>query len=175
MPLTRPVGHPLPARRGEGWGEGREIFYPINSRIFDCVFPPRINDSPTKMALAPHCFNRSTSARVWMPLSATSSVGQASCLSPFSFFKLETGATPVLRFNFAANRSVVNFDKRGKSGFRCQRMEFLQLGVGQNGDDEQDGVRAPFDGFEKLPSVNDKVLAQQRQLHRCANLPEMIK
>jgi hypothetical protein len=26
-PLTRPAGHPLPARRGEGRGEGRDYFH----------------------------------------------------------------------------------------------------------------------------------------------------
>jgi hypothetical protein len=37
---------------------------PINSRTFDLISPCFINDSPTRMALAPHFFNRFTSARV---------------------------------------------------------------------------------------------------------------
>src|ERR1019366_5179383 len=36
---------------------------PINPRTFVWMSPPRIKDSPTKIASAPHRFNRSTSAR----------------------------------------------------------------------------------------------------------------
>ena len=54
-------------------------------------------------------------------------------------------------------------------------MEFRQLLVGQNGDDEQDGVRAPFDGFENLAFINDEIFAQERQFHGGADLPEIIE
>ena len=72
-------------------------------------------------------------------------------------------------------RLVVDFHQHGQTGFRGERMEFCQLLVAQNGDDEQDGVRAPFDGFENLPLINDEILAQQRQFHRGADLPEIIE
>ena len=45
-------------------GGAASTLQPINSRIFDPMSPPRIRDSPTRIALAPHFFNRSTSARV---------------------------------------------------------------------------------------------------------------
>ena len=70
---------------------------------------------------------------------------------------------------------VVDFHQRGQTGFRRQRMESFQLFITQNGDDEQNRVRAPLDGFEDLPLINDEILAQQRQLDRRADLPEIIE
>ena len=70
---------------------------------------------------------------------------------------------------------VVNFHQNGQSGFNGERMKFCQLLVRQNGDDEQDGVRAPFDGFENLAFINDEILAQQRQFHGGADLAEIIE
>src|SRR5882724_109702 len=54
-------------------------------------------------------------------------------------------------------------------------MEFFQLFVGQNGDDEQDGVRAPFDGFKNLAFINDEIFAQQGNFYGGADLPEIIE
>src|ERR1039458_4911881 len=44
---------------------------PSSSRTLAPMSACFINDSPTRMAWAPHFASRSTSARVWMPLSAT--------------------------------------------------------------------------------------------------------
>src|SRR5580692_5888797 len=47
------------------------IHLPSNSFTFAAMSPLRINDSPTRMAFTPAFATRSTSARAWMPLSAT--------------------------------------------------------------------------------------------------------
>ena len=70
---------------------------------------------------------------------------------------------------------VVNLDQNGESGFNGERMEFCQLLVGQNGDDEQDGVCAPFDGFENLALINDEIFSQQGDFHGGADLAEIIE
>ena len=62
-----------------------------------------------------------------------------------------------------------------QTGFHRQRMKFSQLFVRQNGDNEQNRVGAPLNGFKDLPFINDEILAQQWQLHRRSNLPEMIQ
>src|SRR6185295_14105397 len=54
-------------------------------------------------------------------------------------------------------------------------MKALQLRVRQDRRNQQDRIRAPFDGFENLPLVDDEILAQQRELRRRANLPEMVE
>ena len=58
---------------------------------------------------------------------------------------------------------------------RGQRMKLGELVIGQDGDDEEDGVAAPFDGFQNLAFINDEILAQKRQLHCGANLAEIIE
>ncbi len=52
---------------------------------------------------------------------------------------------------------------------------FLQLFISQNGDDEQDGVRAPFDGFKNLALINDEIFSQQGNFYGGADLAEIIE
>jgi len=128
--------------------------------------PCLTSDSPTRIAPAPHFFRRFTSAREWIPLSATR-------IFPVPIVDADERRGNLLRaFQFFL---VVNFHQNGETGFDGERMKFRQLRVGQNCDDEQDGVRAPFDGFEDLAFINDEILAQQRQFHRRANLAEIIE
>ena len=98
--------------------------------------------------------------------------------STLKFFKLRLLTPMRLGANFHCAfqfRLVMHFHQRGQTRIRCQRVKSLQPRVIENGDDEQNGVRAPLDGFENLPLINDEILAQQRQLHRGADLPEMIQ
>ena len=70
---------------------------------------------------------------------------------------------------------VVHFHEHGKAGLAGEGMETFELFIGQNGDDEEDGVRAPFDGFENLAFVDDEILAEQGQLDGGADLAEIIE
>ena len=87
------------------WLRGNYCGHPISSHTFAPMSPCLTSDSPTRIAPAPHFFNRSTSAREWMPLSATSK-GEDGEL------RMEDGSDVFAIFNLpssilAANRSVV--------------------------------------------------------------------
>ena len=69
----------------------------------------------------------------------------------------------------------MNLDQRGEAGGAGQRVEVAELVIGENRDDQENRVRAPLDGLENLAFVDDEILAQQRQFHRRANLPEIIQ
>ena len=69
----------------------------------------------------------------------------------------------------------MDFNERSESGIFGKRMEFFQLLVGQDGDNEEDGVRAPFDGFEYLAFINDEIFAEQREFDGFADLAEVIE
>ena len=82
------------------------------------------------------------------------------CQIHFESFQIAIVHADQLRRNFQRAFQfflVVNFHQNSESGFNGERMEFCQLLVAQNGDDEQDSVRAPF---ENLAFINDEIFAQ---------------
>jgi len=61
---------------------------------------------------------------------------------------------------------VVDFDEDVKLQFAGAAVERSEIGVGESGDDEEDGVGAMDAGFEELKLVDDEVFAQAGNLHR---------
>ena len=69
----------------------------------------------------------------------------------------------------------MDFHQRGQSGGAGQRVQLLQFPGPQDARDQQNGVRARLDRFQNLPAINNEVLAQKRQFHGGANLPQIIQ
>ena len=85
------------SRDGREAGEGRpENSHPINSRTFALTSPSRINDSPTRIAPAPHFFKRSTSARVVIPLQASRMLGAGEICGEMSFLEDSPASASVI-------------------------------------------------------------------------------
>ena len=171
----------------------RPYHQPISSRTFAPISPCFTSDSPTRIAPAPHFFNslhvraRVNAAFGDQQRTVTPVTGGLQQLRRQLFgrrqihlesFQIAVVHADERRGNFQRAfqfRLVMNFHQHGQAGLGGERMKFCQLLVRQNGDDEQDGVRAPFDGFENLALINDEILAQQRQFHGGANLAEIIE
>ena len=106
-------GHPLPAGRGEGRGEGRvALDFGTGTGCIAIALAAKCPSakivatdiSPDALALAKqNAAQNNVADRIEFVQGngfiALQSVGQASCLSPSEKEKLETGGTPVLRFD----------------------------------------------------------------------------
>ena len=139
----------------------------------------RMRDSPTRIAWAPQRAKRSTSARVWIPLSATRSGfrsasrrmaeagGQPLGSGQIHFESLEVaivnadelcaGRQGAVQFRF-----VVHLDQRRKPA--SGQLETPELRVAQHSDDQENRIGSPFDRLQDLPLIDDEILPQQRQL-----------
>jgi release factor glutamine methyltransferase len=106
-------GHPLPAGRGEGRGEGRVAFdFGTGTGCIAIALAAKCPSakivatdiSPDALALArENAVRHNVAERIEFlqgdGFAALQNVGQASCLFPSEKKKLETGGTPVLRFD----------------------------------------------------------------------------
>ena len=53
----------------------------------------------------------------------------------------------------------MDLHKHGQAGAGGERIHVFQLGIRQNGGDEQDGIGAPFGGLQDLALVDDEIFA----------------
>ena len=70
---------------------------------------------------------------------------------------------------------VVDFDEDGEAGPDGEIVEAAEAFVIEDGDDEEDGVGTPFDGFEDLAFVDDEVFAEEREGDGGADRAEVIE
>ena len=146
-----------------------------------------ISDSPTRMAFAPHLANRSTSAQVWMPLSATRSgdaLPVACCVLREEEYKREASCSVVARSTLnvlsrGCSRRSMPLPSPGRGPVRLRHAPrpalpnpppspayesastAHRLRLRQSAAPRRRPTRSPPD----LPLINDEVLPQQRQVH----------
>lgn len=69
----------------------------------------------------------------------------------------------------------MDLDEGGEARLDGEGVIVAELGIVEDGDDEEDGVGAPLDGLEDLAFVDDEVLAQEGQGDGGADLAEVIE